>query len=98
MLVLIISGAVPFVLSFWPGLGFYRDKRALFYSLALISVTFGAWDIFATWRGHWYFNSQGVWKFRLVNLPLEEWLFFLVVPFCCIFTWEIIKYLRLKIR
>lgn len=94
MAVLILSVLLPFVLSFWLPLKFYRNIRALFISILLIIVIFGGWDILATFRGHWYFNPQYVWKFRIVNLPLEEVLFFVVIPFCCIFTWEAFKFIK----
>ena len=98
MAVLVFSGIVPFVLSFWPGLRFYRNWRSLLLSILLILLFFGAWDVFATWRGHWHFNPQGVGNIKIINLPLEEVLFFIVIPFCCIFTWEAIKYLKARIR
>ena len=96
MLVLVLAGAVPLLLSLWPPLEFWHNIRALFYSLAAILILFGAWDVFATYRGHWQFSPHGVWAFRVVNLPLEEVLFFVVIPFCCIFTWEAINYLAQK--
>ena len=96
MLLLIASGIVPLVLSFWPPLKFYRNFRPLIYSIGLIVVIFGAWDIFAVWRCHWSFSPQGVWRLKIINLPLEEWLFFIVIPFCCIFTWEALKFIRGK--
>jgi len=98
MVVLILSIAMPFILSFWPGLKFYHNIRSLFISVSLIVIIFGSWDIFATYRGHWYFNPSGVWGFRIINLPLEEVSFFVVIPFCCIFTWEAIKYLRERFK
>lgn len=98
MAVLILSGLAPFIMSFWPPLKFYRNSRALFISISLIVIIFGGWDIFATFRGHWHFNPQGVWNFRIVNLPLEEVLFFVVIPFCCIFTWEALKFIKDKIK
>jgi len=94
MLALVIAGILPLILSFWPALKFYRHWRALIYTLGLIILIFGAWDVFATWRGHWYFNPQGVFALRIINLPVEEVLFFIVIPFCCIFTWEALKYLK----
>jgi lycopene cyclase domain-containing protein len=97
MYILIVAGTIPFILSFWPGLSFYRNLRALCRSLFLIIVIFGFWDVFAVWRGHWSFDPNGVWSPRIINLPLEEWMFFIVIPFCCIFTWEAIKYIREKI-
>jgi len=95
---LILYGLVPFILSFWPPLKFYRNLRSLIYSIILILIIFGGWDIFATYRGHWYFNPEGVWRLRVINLPVEEVLFFIVIPFCCIFTWEAIKYIKAKIK
>jgi len=93
-MLLIFSLWVPFVLSFFPPLKFWRNWRALFYSIALIVLIFGSWDVFATYRGHWYFNPEGTYSLRIINLPLEEVLFFVVIPFCCVFTWEAIKYIK----
>jgi len=98
MMVLLLSGSVPFLLSFWPALKFYRNIRALLITIALIVVIFGSWDVLATFRGHWFFNPEGVWDMRLINLPLEEVLFFVVIPFCCIFTWEAINFLKKRLR
>lgn len=98
MSVLILSLSLPLLLSFWPPLKLYHHFRALFYSIILIILIFGSWDIFATYRGHWYFNPQGVWRIRIINLPLEEVLFFVVIPFCCIFTWEAINYIRARLK
>lgn len=92
MWVLILSGIVPFAFSFWPGLEFWQKRRALAGSIAVVFVLFGAWDVIATARGHWLFHPQKVWPLRIINLPLEEVLFFVVIPFCCIFTWEVIQY------
>ncbi len=98
MTVLIIAGIVPLALSFWPGLTFYQNIRALFISIVLVVTLFGAWDIFAVYRGHWFFNPDGVWSVKIINLPVEEVLFFIVIPFCCIFTWEALNYINEKMR
>jgi lycopene cyclase domain-containing protein len=95
-LVLFWAGIVPFILSLWPGLRFYRSPRALLFSIGLIVFFFGIWDVFAVWRGHWFFDKHSVWNYRVINLPLEEVLFFVVVPFCCIFTWEAMKFIAKK--
>ncbi len=94
MRVLILAGGAPLIFSFWPGLKIYRYRGALLRSISLIVLIFSAWDIFATWRRHWYFDPRGVWKLRIINLPLEEILFFIIIPFCCIFTWEVVKYFK----
>lgn len=81
------------MLSFYPPLKFWRNLKALVLSLFLIVSIFGSWDVFAAWRGHWYFDPAGVSGAGIAGLPVEEWMFFVVVPFCCIFTWEALKYI-----
>lgn len=98
MAVLILSAVVPFFASFYPPLKFYRNWRALVISIGLIVFIFGGWDVLAVARGHWHFNPEGVGSFKIINLPLEEALFFVVIPFCCIFTWEAIKHIKERIK
>lgn len=98
LLVLLISGAVPFFLSFYPPLKFYRKPRALVSAVAAPLIVFGAWDVFAVWRGHWHFRKEAVFPARIINLPVEEVLFFVVIPFCCIFTWEVLLFFKKKVR
>ncbi len=92
--VLVISVVLPFILSFWPPLRFYRNLRALIVSISVTALLFGGWDVFAVWRGHWDFDPSALCGLKVANLPLEEALFFVVIPFCCIFTWEAILYIR----
>jgi lycopene cyclase domain-containing protein len=98
MAVLCLAGAAPLILSFWPPLRLYCNLKALAASISLTMLIFGAWDVFATWRTHWYFNPDSVYNVRIFNLPLEEALFFVVIPFCCIFTWEALKYIKEELR
>jgi lycopene cyclase domain-containing protein len=98
MIVLFLSGILPFILSFWRPLKFYQNWPSLIYSIFIILIIFGGWDIFAVFRQHWYFNPDGVWHFKIVNLPLEELLFFIIIPFCCIFTWEAINFIKAKFK
>jgi len=96
MMVLILSGIFPLLLSFYRPLKFWRNWKALILTLSILVVIFGSWDVFATWRAHWYFNPKGIIGFKIINLPIEECLFFIVIPFCCIFTWETLKFIKRK--
>lgn len=49
------------------------------------------WDIFFTSQGVWHFNEQYITGIKLANLPLEEVLFFFIVPYCCVFIYECIR-------
>ncbi len=50
------------------------------------------WDIIFTKVQVWFFNEQYVVaKTFVYNLPLEEVLFFFIVPYCCTFIYECIR-------
>ncbi len=93
-LVLLFSLCLPLFLSFYPPLKFYQKTPKLLFSILLTVFLFGLWDVIATARGHWWFEPDKICGIHFINLPLEEWLFFIVIPFCCLFTWETIKYFK----
>jgi lycopene cyclase domain-containing protein len=65
-----------------------RLARAVLPPLALFAV----WDVVAIARGHWAFNPAYVTGWRLPgDLPVEELLFFAVVPVCGILTFEAVR-------
>ncbi|MEO8513826.1 MAG: lycopene cyclase domain-containing protein [Ignavibacteria bacterium] len=91
-IVLIISLAAPLILSFSKKMDFYKYPSRLVLSILLPFILFTIWDIFVTARGHWSFNPLYTVGFRIFGLPIEEILFFIVIPFCGLFTWESVKY------
>jgi len=80
--------AFPLVFSFDRRIRFYSKKRPFLIALALVGVFFVGWDVLATCRGHWSFNPSYVGRTKLLGLPLEEMLFFVTVPFSCLFVFE----------
>jgi len=49
------------------------------------------WDFYFTAKAVWSFNPQYITGIKLYNLPLEEVLFFFVVPYCCVFIYACIR-------
>ncbi len=49
------------------------------------------WDIYFTFKGVWSFSEKYITGIQLANLPLEEVLFFFIVPYCCLFIYECIR-------
>ncbi|MFA5113090.1 MAG: lycopene cyclase domain-containing protein [Candidatus Margulisiibacteriota bacterium] len=89
----IIAG--PFGLSFLPWFRFYRRWPAVLAALAAVGALFIGWDVLVTWRGDWAFNPQYISGLKLLGLPVEEWLFFVTVPYSCLFLYEqMATYLR----
>lgn len=75
----------PLVLSFDKKVAFYKSWRALLPTLLITATVFIIWDILFTAQGVWWFNREYTLSVRLAGMPLEEWLFFLVVPYACTF-------------
>ena len=54
-------------------------------STTLIAAVFLVWDAIFTANGVWGFNDDYILGFSFFGMPIEEWLFFLVIPFCSIY-------------
>jgi lycopene cyclase domain-containing protein len=57
-------------------------------------LLFVPWDIAFTHNGVWGFNHTYTQDCYVFNLPLEEWLFFLVIPVACVFVYEVLNHYR----
>jgi lycopene cyclase domain-containing protein len=87
-ILLLASIAVPFLLSFDKKLQFYRHWKFVLPSIALVGVFYILADIYLTGLGVWGFNPRYLSGIYFWGLPLEEWLFFVVIPYASIFLHE----------
>ena len=72
--------------------GVLRQWRRLLLTLAPVVVIFGGWDLAATAAHHWSYDPAQTTVVRLLGgLPLEEVLFFIVVPLCAILGYEAVR-------
>lgn len=85
---LIDTGTVlfPLALSFDRKVAFYKQWRMLLLGMLITAVLFISWDVLFTRWGIWWFSREYTMPYRLLSLPIEEWLFFLVVPYACAFV------------
>lgn len=79
------------LLSFTTDVKPHRHLKALLAGYLFVSVPFMLWDIWAASAGHWGFNTEYVTGPYLFNVPLEEYLFFLTVPFAMMYVWGVVK-------
>ena len=73
----------------------YRRPGRLLATVAPVAALFGAWDVAAIRAGWWRYDAtQTVGVVLPGALPLEEALFFLVVPVCAVLTLEAVRVRR----
>ena len=72
-------------------------KKALL-SIILVAIPFLIWDAVFTAKGIWGFNSAYHLPFKLLRMPIEEWLFFICIPYACLFTHEVLKYYKPNLK
>ena len=89
--VLFFSFLFPFALSFDKKVSFYKYWKYLFPSIGIVATIFVVWDFIFTHYAFWGFTDKYLNGFFLFNLPIEEVLFFIVIPYCCIFIYEVVK-------
>jgi len=92
----------PFVFSFHPRIRFYKEWKFVLLPALITASIFIVWDMCFTRMGVWGFNPTYICGVYIGNLPLEEILFFLCIPYACVFTYFCVKNLspigRVKAR
>ena len=77
--------------SFHPKVKFYIYYKSIFRATLSVSSVYILWDIIFTKLGIWGFNNQYLNGIYILNLPIEEILFFLCIPFCCLYTYHLVE-------
>ena len=68
--------------------GVYRRPRRWLAALIPVFLVFSLWDWIAIHRGHWAYSARYTSGVTLLTLPLEELVFFVVVPTCALLTYQ----------
>ncbi|MGQ9799134.1 MAG: lycopene cyclase domain-containing protein [Ignavibacterium sp.] len=82
----------PLVLSFDKNITYYKKIPQLFFSILIVSTAYIIWDSIATKRGDWAFSPEHLIGIYFFGLPIEEILFFITVPYSCVFIYETVKF------
>jgi lycopene cyclase domain-containing protein len=72
----------------------YARWRRLVLTLAPVVAVFTAWDVLAIRAGHWAYDPRQTTGLRIGNLPIEELLFFVVIPVCSVLALEAVRAVR----
>ncbi|MCK7555662.1 lycopene cyclase domain-containing protein [Chitinophaga sedimenti] len=79
---------ICFIFSFDERIQFNRQFGPFLKAAVLVGIPFILWDVWFTANGVWWFNNDYTIGLRLAGLPIEEWLFFICIPFSCVFTYH----------
>jgi len=82
----------PVALSFDKRVQFYKSWKYIWPGIAITGLVFLGWDMLFTVKGVWWFNSDYIIGLTFFGLPVEEILFFLTVPFACLFIYACLNY------
>ena len=69
----------------------YARWRRLLLTLLPVVVVFTTWDVLAIRAGHWAYDPRQTTGWRIGNVPIEELLFFVVIPTCSILSFEAVR-------
>lgn len=82
---------IPFIFSFDKKVAFFKSWKYFFPAMLITGAFFITWDVIFTRIGVWGFNDAHLTGINILNLPLEEWLFFVTVPYAVVFTYRVLN-------
>lgn len=68
---------------------FKSIKEKVIFALACLAIGV-VWDSYAILRGHWVFGEQFFVGVKIGVMPVEEYLFILIIPFSVLVLYKIV--------
>lgn len=91
LIILVASVSVPLILSFDQKVQYYKNLKYIIPAILVTAALFLVWDINFTKAQVWSFNTEYTLGKEIKGLPIEEWMFFVVIPYSCVFIYEVLK-------
>jgi lycopene cyclase domain-containing protein len=89
--IILLSFAGPFFLSFDKKVQYYKKWTYVMPAILPVAVAFIFWDDYFTTKEIWGFTPEHLQGIYLSKLPIEEVLFFIVIPYNCVFIYEVLQ-------
>ena len=93
LLLLVLTLALPLARSFDKKINLRRKWRFIIPSVFYTASVFIAWDFFCASVGLRIFDEKFTLGVSILGLPIEEILFFFVIPYFCFYIYELLNYL-----
>lgn len=84
--------AAPLAFSFGKRMHFISNLRYILIAVILVEIVFIPWDMGFAGMNIWRFNPDKILGIFIGNLPLEEYLFFVTLPYMFLFIYEFIRF------
>ncbi|MEK6847216.1 MAG: lycopene cyclase domain-containing protein [Nanoarchaeota archaeon] len=81
LLILLVFLVISIFLERKYNIHLYHSKKERFTTPIIIFLIGTIIDYYATWKGYWIFPGNGLIGIRIFGLPIEEFLFFLIMPY-----------------
>ncbi len=92
LILLLASFSIPFTYSFEKKMHFIKHWKAIFSAITIVAIVYIVWDVIFTKIGVWGFNPNYHLGITIFQLPLEEVLFFICIPYASIFIHYSLQY------
>ncbi|KAB1157246.1 lycopene cyclase domain-containing protein [Tenacibaculum aiptasiae] len=93
------SISIPLLYSiFEKEIHFIKYAKIVFLSIVIVAIPFLVWDAIFTNYGVWGFNKTYFLGAKILQMPIEEWMFFICIPYACLFTHEMLRIYQPKLK
>lgn len=96
LIINLASISIPLMRSFESRVNLYSKWKSVFLAILISALPFLIWDQYFTHLGIWGFNPAYISGYSLGDLPIEEIMFFITIPYACLFTYETLNTLVKK--
>lgn len=97
LLILLAIAIAALVFGFRKKTGFRHNIRYLIPAILFSGIIFILWDYRFIQYNLWEFNPSYILGIHLSGVPLEEWLYYLIIPMVSVYVYELVKQKQVKI-